>query len=435
MAWTCEKCHYFEFEDENGQQICLNCAHSSYNDDRSEARFSPTKDPSDMSDSEDDLEKQVSYDKTKCQLKGAALSSKKLKMVSELPEDEDRVDTEDLKSLPSNVYITEVKRRSRRASDLKKKVNKDLLRLSVECGYAVQLICTGPKPASGPRGVPLKLNLCDVNGLKAKCSCKKVKPFDCECQFKKRFNVGIQTPNNIPSLANIPPGCKKLTPSKSRNLESRAKIGKSLVSPIFGSNLSSVTSDDFDDNMDQTNQHQYNAEAEEENSEDQMETETQHENDERQKLPSSLGETVEGKQKPTQMNPQSKPPQKNNLQQHAKSTPTQMKSPQQSPKPERTQINPELSSKLKPMQTMNPQQTKPSNPSLIWTKQAQTSSSSQMKTPSFPRPFESNGLALPLKPLPAVKRSGPNSKQNAMTRGSFFPPTRVDPNVKLGIGS
>ena len=383
-----------------------------------------------MSDSGDELEKQLSYDKRKCKLKGVALSSKKKKMISELPEDEDRVDTEDLKSLPSNVYITEVKRRSRRASDLKKKIKRDLLRLSVECGYAVQLNCIGPKPASGPPGAPLKLNLCDVNGLKTRCSCRKVKPPDCECQFKRRFNVGIQTPDKIPSSANIPPECKKLTPSKSRNLESREKIGNSLVSPICGSKLSTMTSDDDFDDMDETNQ--FNAEAEEESS-DQMETETLHENNEKQNIPSS-SETGEGKQKPTQMNQpkksaKSEPPQKKNLQLHVRSKPTPMKSPQHRDKPE-TQINPDLSSKLKSMQT-NPQQTKPSNPSQICTKQTQSSSSSQMNA-SFLRPYESNGLALPLKPLPVVKRSGHNSKQSA-TKGSFFPPTRVDPNVKLGM--
>ena len=217
MSWVCDECGSGLHELVGQDILCLSCGITSVNNN---------------SESGKDTERHKSYDKKRIKLKGAALKSKQIKAVNNLePEDEGRVDTEDLKSNPTNVYIASAKDRSRKAGSIKLRVQKDLLRLSNECGYSVELTCTAPKPGGGRRGEPLSLSLRDMNGERAKCSCRH-EMFSCDCSNKaEAVDTGTQV--SVTAMS----GSKVLTPSKVRQLKKREQLGLSLISPIYNSGL------------------------------------------------------------------------------------------------------------------------------------------------------------------------------------------------------
>ena len=67
------------------------------------------------SETDSEIERQKSYDKKSLKLRGATLSKKQNKLVKAMePVDEGRIDTEELKSNPTNVFIVDVKTRSRK---------------------------------------------------------------------------------------------------------------------------------------------------------------------------------------------------------------------------------------------------------------------------------------------------------------------------------
>ena len=222
-----------------GHSECVVCSRvepSNRNNRDMEARgFHHHSDSESESETDSEIERQKSYDKKSSKLRGATLSKKKKKLVKALePVDEGRIDTEELKSNPTNVFILDVKTRSRKALAIKQRVKKDLTRLSVECGFAVELTCTAPKPGGGKRGDPLKLSLLDKHGERAKCSCR-FKAIRCNCSNRESANIAIQVVPNAPKSGTI------LTPSSSRQLTNRQELGQSLVSPISGPNLLRVT--------------------------------------------------------------------------------------------------------------------------------------------------------------------------------------------------
>ena len=191
------------------------------------------------SESEDDLERQESYDKKRSKLRGAALKAKlkKLRNVLEV-DDECLIDTEDLKSNPSNVFIHDIKTRSNRAVSIKQRVHEDLLRLSRECGYSVMLSCTAPKPGGGRRGEPLKLSFDDRHGIPPRCSCRPYKVVTCSCsKSKQAVHRGVQAQclcecqcQQVHDEAGLDQSF--VTPTNVRKLASRAALGSDLVSPI-----------------------------------------------------------------------------------------------------------------------------------------------------------------------------------------------------------
>ena len=220
-----------------GHSECVVCSRiepSNHNNSDMEARGSHHHSDTE-SETDSEIERQKSYDKKSLKLRGATLSKKQNKLVKAMePVDEGRIDTEELKSNPTNVFIVDVKTRSRKALAIKQRVKKDLTRLSKECGFAVELTCTAPKPGGGKRGDPLKLSLLDKHGERAKCSCR-FKASRCNCSNKKSVNIAVQVVPNAQRSGTV------LTPSSSRQLTNKKKIGQLLVSPISGPNLLRVT--------------------------------------------------------------------------------------------------------------------------------------------------------------------------------------------------
>ena len=240
MDWICPKCDQVQFRvSESGDRIsCVNCNHES-NATRANEGFSVSPGPNkslNLDNSEDLIERQVSYDKSKKKLKGAAMKAKVNKILKERANDGDEgelIDTEELKSESEGTYIKDTNIRSNKARRLKAQIRKAALDLQRCCGYGVRINIEAPVPTSGPRGGGLTLDLEDKNGESAPTGCKKIHVVNVT------KTVSNQIVNRGTSFFNSVQGnyVKKLTPTKLRLSEQRRHSGANMISPTSTSNL------------------------------------------------------------------------------------------------------------------------------------------------------------------------------------------------------
>ena len=112
------------------------------------------------------LDRQSSYDKVQKKLRGAAKKSKVSKILKDrvsLGDDDELIDTNELKSSSEGVLIADTQVRSNKARNLKKRIQNAALELNRCCGYSVLISAQAPLPVKGPRGGGLVLNLVDKN--------------------------------------------------------------------------------------------------------------------------------------------------------------------------------------------------------------------------------------------------------------------------------
>lgn len=235
MSWICPKCNFVKFRvTSTGSIICIKCGNEVNASQKNElvtVSPGPTSRIQIESESdESDLEKQSSYDKSRKKLKGAALQNK-IKQIKKQresfgdEEEEDLIDTEDLKSNLTGVYIENTKSRSKKAVKLKEAIRLKSLALQRECGYAVRINILGPKPEFGVRGVGLTLNLADKNGDYAPTGCSKFHVKNVRGE-KATVNRGTMFLESVQGNYE-----KKLTPTKKRMINDRNTSGLDMVSP------------------------------------------------------------------------------------------------------------------------------------------------------------------------------------------------------------
>ena len=154
------------------------------------------------------MDRQSSYDKVKKNLRGAAKQSKVSKILKDragLGDDDDLIDTNELKSSSEGAFIVNSHLRSNKARTLKKRIQNAAVELNRCCGYSVMINAQAPLPVKGPRGGGLSLDLVDKNGGRAPSGCLE-KHETHEPRVSKKDKVNRETMLKSQPLAII--GCQ-----------------------------------------------------------------------------------------------------------------------------------------------------------------------------------------------------------------------------------
>jgi len=238
MDWKCPNCDQVQFKvSESGDKIsCVNCNLES-NATRANEGVSVSPGPNKSLNLDEDLiERQVSFDKSKKKLRGAAMKAKVNKILKERADDGDEgelIDTEELKSESKGAFIKDTNVRSNKARRLKIQIRKAALDLQRCCGYSVRINIEAPVPISGPRGGGVSLDLEDKNGERA--------PTGCKLMHVKNVTKSVSNQNvnrGTLFLKSVKDNyVNKLTPTKHRLSEQRRHSGENMISPTSTCNL------------------------------------------------------------------------------------------------------------------------------------------------------------------------------------------------------
>ena len=142
MSWKCLKCNHPRYKiTESGLYIicvnCKNCTEATKANEGVSISPGPNKSLNANESSDDSIERQTSYDKSKKKLRGAAKKSKVSKIMKEradVGDEDDLIDMNELTSTSEGMYIENRNIRSNKARNLKKKLSNLALELNRSCG-------------------------------------------------------------------------------------------------------------------------------------------------------------------------------------------------------------------------------------------------------------------------------------------------------------